>query len=415
MSPACEWVWSDIVWEMPRFPSISAPAASLPASIFSRLVERLARYQGETYPFHLGDTHFLPPDMSRLERIAWQETVTPNHLYRYGTPSGDAELIDAIVQKVAAKNDLLVGPGCVQITAGATHAIFCAARALLDHGDEVLLLAPHWPLIRGHIMALGAKPIEVPFSSELAASAAAGGDLRTLIEPYITPRTAAIYLITPNNPDGKVMGERELAAIADVARKHDLWVLADEVYEEYTFDGRAHRSIATLPGMLERTLTVFSFSKSYGLAGLRVGYVVGPESLIASLRKLANHTIYNVPRAMQAAALAALRGGAPFLAAARADYQAARDATLARLTLPCGVPEGGSYVFVDFTPLLGPGQQAIHILERLAEEGILLAPGDAFGAKYGTFARLCYTAVPRSRLEAGLEKMAAVLPSVVRG
>lgn len=394
---------------MPRFPSISAPAAALPASIFARLVERVSRYQGETYPFHLGDTHFLPPETSRLEGVPWLQTPTPSHLYRYGTPAGDAELLEALVMKLAAKNGMQVSPACVQITAGATHAFACSTRALLDHDDEVLLLSPYWPLFRGQVLGVGARPVEVPFSVELLRNAQT--DVRALIEPYITRRTAAIYLITPNNPDGKVLGDRELEAIADVARRHNLWVLADEVYEDFTFDGRPHRSIATLPEMAERTLTVFSFSKSYGMAGLRVGYVVGPESLIASLRKLANHTIYSVPRAMQAAALAALRGGDAFLAEARRSYQDARDLTLGRVTLPCTKPEGGSYVFLDLSAALQPGQHAIHVLERLAEEGILLAPGEAFGAAYGNFARLCYTAVPRSRLEAGLVKMAALLPS----
>ncbi len=393
---------------MPRFPSISAPASALPASIFARLASRLAHHRGETYPFHLGDTHLLPPDAGRVEKIAWGDE--PTHLYRYGAPAGDAALIDALCAKLAAKNGITAKPSQLQITAGATHAFSCAARATLDQGDEVILLAPFWPLFRGHVLSIGARPVEVPFTSRLYADPTL--DARALIEPHITSRTSAIYLITPGNPDGKVLGARELEAIADVARRHDLWVLADEVYEDYAFDDRAHVSIAALPGMAERTLTVFSFSKAYAQAGLRVGYVVGPEPIMLSVRRLANHSVYNVPRAMQSAALAALTTGATFLRDAREAYRTARDLTVHALRhhLPLHVPDGGSYVFVDFGPHLAPGERAIDALERLAAEGILLAPGDAFGEAYGNWARFCYTAVPRDRLSAGLAKIAAVVP-----
>jgi aspartate/methionine/tyrosine aminotransferase len=397
---------------VPRFPSISSPASALPASIFARLVDRLAHHKGPTYPFHIGDTHLLPPSPGRVEEIDWGDAR--GDLYRYGAPAGDAALIEAIVAKLAAKNHITARPSQLQITAGATHAFACCARAILDQGDEIILLAPFWPLFRGHVLQLGARPIEVPFTSELYARPDA--DPRALIEPHITPRTTAIYLITPNNPDGKVLGARELSAIADVARRHDLWVLADEVYEDYPFTGE-HRSIAALPGMAERTLTVYSFSKAYAQAGLRVGYVVGPEPIMIAVRRLANHSIYNVPRAMQAAALAALRDGASFLTDARTAYREARDLAVAALRgrLRFAIPDGGSYLFVDFTAHLAPRERAIDALERLAAEGILLAPGDAFGESYGVWARLCYTAVPRDTLEAGLAKMAALLPLVGDG
>lgn len=390
----------------PRHPDLSGPAGALPASIFARIVEQLARHQGEVFPFHLGDTHLSPPESARLDALRWDEAGA-TRLYSYDKPAGDPRLIEAIVAKLAAKNGIQAAPPQIQITCGATHAFACATRALLDPGDEVLLLAPYWPLFRGHVLSVGARPVEVPFSQLLYADP--GADPLRLIEPYVTPRTAAIYLITPNNPDGKVFGERELGAIAELARRAGLWVLADEVYEEYVFDGRRHLSIATLPGMAERTLTVFSFSKTYAQAGLRVGYVVGPPAVMPAIWKLANHTVYNVPLAMQRAALAALEHGAPFVDRAREEYRQARDAALARVGLPCAAPEGGSYLFVNLERYVRAGETAIAVLQRLAAEGILLAPGDAFGRTYSTWARLCYTAVPRGRLEAGLDRMAAVL------
>jgi N-succinyldiaminopimelate aminotransferase len=373
----------------------------MPASIFARLVEKLPADKQGVFPFHLGDTHLMPPERSRLDALAWD----PAALYGYGPPPGDVSLIEAVRAKLAAKNGIHVSAAEIQITAGATHAFSCATRALLEPHDEVLLLAPYWPLLRGHVISVGARPVEVPFTSRLYEDPSA--DPRALIDEYVTPRTAAIYLTTPGNPDGKVLGERELAAIADVARADDLWVLSDEVYEDFTYDGRRHLSIAALPGMRERTLTAFSFSKSYGMAGLRVGYIAGPAAAITPLRKLANHSIYSVPRAMQHAALTALQHGDGFLAAARREYAAARDLTvsvLARVGVRHFVPEGGSYVFLD----LG-GESSLTMLEKLAAEGILLAPGEAFGKAFASWARLCYTAVSRERLEAGLAKMAGVL------
>jgi aspartate/methionine/tyrosine aminotransferase len=392
---------------MPRFPEISTAAGGLPSSIFARLVDKLAGYRGEVFPFHLGDTHLLPPAAARLAALSWEEAEA-GRLYNYATPAGDPELLGALVAKLNGRNGLPVHVENLQVTAGATHVFSCATRALLDAGDEVLLLAPFWPLIRGHLISVGARAVEIPFSSRLYA--APDLDPRALLEPFITPRTAAIYVITPNNPDGKVLGARELQAIADVARRHDLWVLADEVYEEYAFDGRRHLSIAALPGMMERTITAFSFSKSYGQAGLRVGYAVGPAAAMSAVRKLANHSIYNVPRAMQRAALAALRTGEGFLSEARTLYRQARDVTCEALSgkLPVTVPEGGSYVFIDLAPFLGGGE-LFPLLERLASAGILLAPGEAFGQSFATHARLCYTAVPLERLRAGLARLVELL------
>jgi len=188
--------------------------------------------------------------------------------------------------------------------------------------------------------------------------------------------------------------------------------LADEVYEDYAFDGRAHVSIATLPGMAERTLSVFSFSKSYAQAGIRVGYVAGPATAMHAIRKLANHTVYNVPRAMQRAALVALQTGASFLVDARAEYTLARDLAQRKLTVSHYAPEGGSFVFLDLSAWLAPNEDAMTVLEALAAEGILLAPGSAFGADYACWARLCFTAVPRQALSSGLERLSAALARV---
>jgi aspartate/methionine/tyrosine aminotransferase len=275
---------------------------------------------------------------------------------------------------------------------GATHALSCAVQALCDPGDELILVTPHWPLIRGIALGFGVVPVEVSLDD---------------VEAAITPRTAAIYYASPNNPNGTMLSRDLLGALARTADRHGLWILADEVYEEYGYDAD-HVSIASLDrAVADRTVTVYSFAKSYAQAGLRVGYAVGPERVIGAMRKLVNHSVYNVPVAMQRAALAALHGGGRFLAVAKASYAAARDRARARLVAPAARPSGGAYLWVDLSRW--SGDDCMPTLERFAAAGVLLAPGHAFGASCARFARLCFTGVPPDRLDEGIDRINAVL------
>ncbi len=360
----------------------------MPTSIFARLREHLARYPGDVIPLQIGDTHLAPP--TGLAEIEWA-AMTPADLYAYGSPNGWAPLVEAIADKARARNAIDVTSLGVQIACGATHALSCAVQALCDPGDELILLTPHWPLIRGMALGFHVVPVEVAVA-ELAGA--------------ITPKTTAIYLASPNNPDGEMLSRAQLERIVALAIEHDLWLVSDEVYEDYGYDA-AHVSIAALPGAHERTITVFSFAKSYAQAGLRVGYALGPEALIATVKKLVNHSVYNVPVAMQRAAFGALTSGAPFLAAAKASYRVARDRARARLAAPAASPPGGAYLWVDFRKWTG--EDCLPILEQCAASGVLIAPGSAFGERCGGFARLCFTGVPPARLDEGIDRINAVL------
>ncbi|HKE15032.1 MAG TPA: pyridoxal phosphate-dependent aminotransferase [Kofleriaceae bacterium] len=395
---------------MPRFPSLSAPTQVLPASILDRLKRRAAEFRGPVIPLHIGDTHLAPPEKSRLGALGFS-TGRDADLYRYSPPPGKQALLEALVVKLHRQNRILAaGPDNVQVTVGATHGLACAIRALLDPGEHILLPSPYWPHIRGIAIAAGVRPIEAPFTHVLLRRP--GADPEELLEELVTPETGAIYLSTPNNPDGKVLTPDELAKVARVAERHHLWVLSDEVYEDLVHDGRIHTSIASLPGMAGRTVTLFSFSKSFGQAGLRVGYAVGPAGAMAALRKMSHHTVYCVPRAMQRAALMALETGAEFLAEARALYQATRDAVHARLGDLCLRPEGSTYLFLDLSRFRRAGEaDALGALERIADAGVLLAPGAAFGHDYGDWARLCFTSVDRPALDEAVDRIIRVLHS----
>jgi len=375
-----------------RFPDVSTAGAAVPASIFARLREHLARFPGDVIPLQIGDTHLAPP--SRLDHVAWAE-IPVGDLYAYGAPGGWGPLVDAIADKASTKNRIGVTSAGIQVAVGATHALSCAVQALCDPGDELILMTPHWPLIRGIALGFGVVPVEVAYGAS--------------IEDAVTPRTAAIYLATPNNPDGAMLAASELAAIADLAARKHLWLLSDEVYEDYGYDAE-HTSLASLPGAAERTVTVFSFAKSYAQAGLRVGYALGPDGVIATMRKLVNHSVYNVPVAMQRLALGAIRGGGAFLAHAKDSYRIARDRARARLVAPAALPAGGAYLWVDFRKW--SGDDCMPVLEQCAAAGVLLAPGSAFGAACGGWARLCFTGVPADRLDEGIDRINAVLETL---
>jgi len=388
---------------VPRYPSLSAPAESLPSSIYAKLYALASQVTGPVYPFHIGDSYLGPPLQARLGNLGFTAEPDPE-LYCYSSSAGDPVLIERLVDKLRVKNQMqFVGPANVQVTNGATHSLSCATRAVLDPGDEVLLLAPYWPLMRGIVLSLAARPVEVPYVREGAS------DIERVLETHVKGRTAAIYVTTPNNPDGKVLTRQELEGIAAVARRHDLWVLSDEVYEEYIYCGRDHVSIATLPDMAGRTLTAYSFSKTYAQPGLRVGYLAGPADTIDAARKMANHSVYSVARAMQRAAVAALEHGDGFIAEARDRYRDARDRALARVQAPCVAPEGSTYLFLDLGHCITEQRCVVSVLERFARAGVLLAPGSAFGADFQRHVRLCYTSVEGERLDRGIDLVNSVL------
>jgi aspartate/methionine/tyrosine aminotransferase len=353
----------------------------VPASIFAKLREHLARFPGDVIPLQIGDTHLHPA--ARLDDVPWTD---PPDLYTYGTPAGWAPLVDAISAERGVAAD------GVQVTVGATHALASAVQALCDPGDELILVTPHWPLIRGIALAHHVVPVEVAHAG---------------IADAITPRTAGIYVASPNNPDGAMLDAAQLAEVARLATAHDLWVFADEVYEHYTYDA-PHASMLSLPDAEPRTIAVYSFAKSYAQAGLRVGFAVTRERRLGdAMRRLVNHSVYNVPVAMQRAALAAMRAGMPFLTAARARYRAARDRAHARLAAPAALPSGGAYLWVDFRPW--SADDCLPVLEKIAEAGVLLAPGSAFGSACKAYARLCFTGVDEARLDEGIDRINAVL------
>lgn len=396
-------------------PRTSECARSLRPGVFADLqrhIEGQASRGGELIPLHIGDTYLEPPLSSRFGAIV-EAHGTDEDLYRYGACAGLPELKKSIAEELRGQRRAFpeVTPAHVLLGAGATHALQCAARAILDPGDEVVIASPYWPLAAGIVQSCGARVVEVPLTSRLYADASL--DAGEILREALTPRTRAIYVITPNNPDGKVLSREQVTSIAKVAVEKDLWVIADEVYADFTF-GLPHISIASLEGMPERTITAYSFSKSHALAGARVGYVVAPEAVVVLGLRMSTHSVFNVPVLMQRSAAAALAAGPRWIERASLIYRNSLEAASEALRgagIRFPVAEGGAYLFLDFAEVLG-GRPLNVLLEKAIDNGVLIAPGEAFGKDFASSARLCFTSTPLPRLLEGIARLRAAVRSL---
>lgn len=378
---------------MPRPPRPAAATAAMPQAVFSPVAHRIPEIAGPVFPLHVGDTWMEPHPAARMEGLRVAEHPG---MHRYCATQGIAPLVDALVEKLRARNGIACERDGVLVCGGATAGLAAAVGAIADPGDEVLILAPFWPLVRGIVQALRARPVEVPFYDRVDSAEAAVEAVRE----RIGRRTVALYVSTPSNPTGRVIPEAWLAALAELARREDLWLLSDEVYEDYVYRG-AHASIARFAP--ERTLSAFSFSKAYGLAGNRVGYLAGPPAIVAEAHKLGVHTVYHAPTASQLAALAALREADGWVRDAREAYRRAGEGAARALGLP--PPEGSMFLFVDVRERLD-ARGVMGLLEDCLQDGVVVAPGASSGADYAGWIRLCYSCAPPEHVAEGVRRLA---------
>lgn len=385
---------------MPRYPLSSPSAASLSDAVFSRLIAKARGQRGPVHPLHVGDTYREPLAGARAEA---QRTADHPRLHNYAPVQGEPALLDAIESHLARRGGPIDREN-LQVTCGATSGISVVAAGLLDPGDEVILPAPFWPLVRGIVTARGASAVELPFWDRLDSP---GFDVEAALEAVVTPRTVMLYLNSPNNPTGRVLPPGALEAFARVAARHDLWVLDDEAY-----DGLDYRDAAPAPPwaraeLRDRTVAAHTLSKTYGLAGARIGFLHGPAAAMRVLRPVQAFQTYCAARPMQLGAARALREGDGWLAEARTAYSKA--GRRAAAVLGIAPPEGGTFLFFDATPHLRKGEAALGFLERCLEAGVLLTPGSASGRAYESWVRLCFTSVPPDALEDALERLSGVL------
>jgi aminotransferase len=316
-------------------------------------------------------------------------------------PLGLPALREAIARKLLRENHVAVDPfDEVLVTTGGQEAIFLLLQVLTRPGDEVLMPGPRYTSYDVGANMAGARIVTVPPPGPL--------DFRldpSAVEALIGPRTRALLIITPGNPTACVADGDRLAAVGEIARRHDLMVIADEIYERILYDGVQHVSMASLPGMRERTITVGGFSKSYAMTGWRVGYLAGPAEVVARVSALKQLWSGTTSVISQHAALTALVAASDLAAPAVARYTERRALALAaldRLGLPYAPAQGAFYAFFDIGAL---GMPAYELSRRLlSEAGVFLYPGSGFGPEWGAYMRMAWLQ-PRDRLEEALTRM----------
>ena len=296
----------------------------------------------------------------------------------YTRLDGIASLREGIARKFAAYNDLAVDPETqVLVTSGATGAFHASLMALLNPGDACLVLEPFYGYHVATLRSLRIEPIVVPLPAPDWTL-----DMDRL-RAAVTSRTRGLILNTPSNPSGKVFTQGELQGLADFATEHDLFVFTDEMYEYFVYDGIRHRSVATLPGMAERTVTISGFSKTFSVTGWRLGYLTADPRWIPAIGYFHDLTYVCAPAPLQhGAAAGLLELPESFYREMAVEYASKRDQICAALTqagLTPSVPQGAYYVLADATRIPGTDSKA-KARKLLADTGVAAVAGSAFFA-----------------------------------
>ena len=311
----------------------------------------------------------------------------------YSRFDGLPELRQSIAKKLAQYNGIAADPETdVTVSAGATGSFHCACLALLNPGDEVILFEPYYQYHVSALLAVEAVPVMVKMRAPDWTYSVAD------IERVITPRTKAIIVNSPGNPSGKVFSRQELENVASIAQEHDLFVFTDEIYEYFLYDDRTHISLATLPGMADRTITIGGYSKTFSITGWRIGYTVASAQWAQAIGAVNDLLYVCAPTPLQVGvALGIQELPDSFYRDLARDYQRKRDRfcrALAQAGLPPSIPQGAYYVLADASRLPGATgkEKALFLLERIGLAGV---PGEAFfsGAGGQRFIRFSYAKI----------------------
>ncbi len=365
-------------------------------------------------PFRLdqGDVSF---DAPVTVKRAMHAAIDANHSH-YLPTTGVPRLLDLLVEKLRRRNRIPVrSRDDLMVTTGGIHGLFLIFQALLEPGDEVIVPDPEWPPCMGNIKAASGTPVPCRLHEDLGWRY----DLAEL-EAAITRRTRAVYINSPHNPTGGVLTREDIEAIAAICSERGLWLIADEAYEDVLFDGAEHVSAASLPGMFERTISAFTFSKSYAMTGLRLGYVVCSDAQVRErMKKALFYTSSNVTSIVQYGGIGALEGPQDSIETFRTELQARRDLFYDGIREHAGhvfsgvPPRGAFYAFLRIgdewrAGATGPESRSWAMAEHLIARGrIGCVPGVDFGANGEGYIRFCF-ARERTELAGALESMRAV-------
>lgn len=332
----------------------------------------------------IGEPDFDTPKHIRDAAIA----ALDEGFTHYTAAPGILELRKAVAEKLRKDNNLEYDAESeITITAGGIGAIFSALQAVVNPGDEVIVSDPAWPIYFGILDIVEAKPVPVILQEENRFNM-----MPAEIEEKITPKTKAIVINSPNNPTGGIMTEENLLKIANLAKKHGVFVLSDESYEKLILGDTKHLSIASLPGMRDLAITQFTLSKTYAMTGWRVGYVAARKEIMAAVRKVSLYTVTHVSSIAQKAALAAMKGPQDCVKDMVKQFKV-RGETLAKGLnatgkISCMAPEGAFYLFANITQLGMKSED--FVMKMIKEAGVSAVNGSSFGASGEGYVRFCF-------------------------
>ncbi|MEW6730031.1 MAG: pyridoxal phosphate-dependent aminotransferase [Acidobacteriota bacterium] len=335
----------------------------------------------------------FPYTPQEIKEACWQALI--DNKTRYAPSSGIPQLLTALANKLNYQNNIPTRPDQIIVVNGGMHGLFAAFQSIVNTDDEILLFSPYWTPTRDLISMTGGQTVLVNTVR------ARQEGLRAALTAHITPRTRMLCLASPQNPTGIVFTYAEMVEIADFAKEYDLIVIADEAYEDIIYNGK-HISIASLPDMYERTISVYTFSKSYAMTGWRLGYVAAPEPFITGIKQAVLYSTNGVNTPTQWAGVAALAHCNDFIWQNRDEYRRRRDLLLqglCELGFVCEPPAGAFYLFPSIAKFASNSQEfAAHLLEQTH---IATVPGSVFGPDGEGHLRFSYS-VPIETIEGGL-------------
>jgi len=323
-------------------------------------------------------------------------------IVHYGDLQGTLSLREALSRKLREYNKIEVAPDEILITNGLTQASFATFMATLDEGDEAIVFEPYYPQHNKKIELVGGRVRSVVLRKEDGYRI----DLKE-IRRKISGQTRMIVFVNPTNPTGRVFTEEEVAAVAEVAIEHDLLVMTDEVYDYILYDGRRHVSLASLPGMRERTISLFAFTKAYAMDGWRLGYAAGKREFIQGLLKVVLNETTHPNVFAQEGAVAAVVGPRDCVEEMVAEDRRRRDLVYERLSrmpgVHCPKPEGAIYAFPDFSATRKTSHQLAE--ELLRHTHVATEAGSFYGPAGEGHLRICFGSAPYDRLEEAMNRI----------
>lgn len=382
----------------------------VPFTGIRRVLEKANKLEAEgrkIVHFEVGQPDFdTPANIKEAAKKALDQGVTA-----YSSNYGDIRLRRAIAEKLERMNHLKVDPTKeIMVTCGGEEAVAAALFALLEKGDEVLIADPSYIPYSSLTKIAEAEPVYVPLDEKNGYCF----DLKKL-EAAITNKTKLLILCTPGNPTGTMMDEESLRKLAEICCRHDILVLADEAYEQVLYDGNKHISMASLPGMWERTITVQSFSKTYSMCGWRIGYLVAPAELMRIVVRAHQTVAMNACSFGQLGALEALTGPQDSLYAMLAEFDRRRLLLyngLKELGIPCSRPQAAFYLFPDIGEF---GMDSFTFAELLLDKyGVATVPGVEFGKNGENHLRISY-ATSFEDCQMGLHRIAQCVSDLRKG